>query len=1398
MSVNSSNDAPRVTASSVSPEELALAALAFCGSQEGSLATMTRHLAWLPPDSLDLDMSDPEQCHFGDYQLVEKLGEGGMGVVYRAQQLGLDREVAIKLLTAGPWAAPDFVKRFRDEAQSAARMQHPNIVPIYEIGVHEELVFYSMRLVRGPSLGQLLSAHGPLDARQAAMNLRTLAEAVQYAHQLSVLHLDLKPDNVLIDERGWPHVADFGLARRLDHTLSAESNEISGTPSYMAPEQATAGKHLLTPATDIYGLGAIFYEMLTGIPPFRDASLLETLKQVREKMPRALRDILAGIPRDLEAICLKCLAKKADERYASARDLAEDLTRFLDRRPVQARPLSPPARLWHAARRDPWLATAMTAALVALIAGLIASTVQWRRAEGSASAARSTLWQARRDSARTAFESGDWLNGLPELAASVAEEERAGVDASFDRLRLGVALGNSPRLVDQMPFGDDGASFAFSPDGMLLAAGGAHLLATYETVTGAQRWRTNSHVDWVRFETDGQAVQAAAFSKDWTTLTRRFREIDGQELPPTSMFENPEYVAYSKDGRYALLGSSTQGFDPRRMQVWQTNPWLPVSAPRLLPAGYSGLSDDGSQLYLRHLARRVDVLDRTTLTARLKITAPAKSDFQNFAFSPDSRLLAAGYNNGRIELLDLASGKLHELPRSFTNRVDVAGFSDDSAWVAAGSRDGDIKIWETATGRSVVTPLRGITEVTDLTLDRHAHLLANNAGGFRLWSLPPVASEFAQPALLGPRLAINQRSETGTMDARHGWIATQSDGDTDTRLWRLPQSTLRHAHAAPLHVPDLDFDGSHLVAVDRSRVTVVDAWSERPSSPTMEHPQPVSFAALSADGATLVTISGRELFAWDWRTHKPRFDAIAFANSPQRMAINPGATSVLVVYTEYRNERFAEIAQVFGLADGKAVAPAVALPGPLRGVRFSVDGSRILYWRGNEIVVCDALTLMPAHEPFRLAGVANIVLDARLDATGSLFATVRDTEHEDQFALWRLDSAGNVLSKTIFPIPGVPLFVSAVTRDGARMATALGLGTYVLRQGEKPQRLPLATGILPGDEAAAFSPDGRLLAIAIKSGVQVFNAANDEPLAPPLRIALEMHDEIVQLAFAADGQSLLARTAFGRWLVWRVAPDLRPAEEIMRELDIVAHANGGATRSLDASTRTWLRSHDPGPPPAVDDVDVPDPNLSSPLRDPGTPAELLDLSRYYSSISSGDFRLDEMFDLHQMPSGVQRLLGVDFDIRGLVQFPNYTMVAMDFPQRVDSISVPEEVAALDLLVGGYFPAAAGEASAEVTLQYRDGGTLQLPLRYRSPTIGEDLPVEHPHIGEPVSERIAATAWLGAGVFTERWGEPPQRLYMEHLINPQPSRKLKSFSLAANRSLFLVAATVERPVAHSKP
>ena len=352
----------------------ALAAFAF--GSHSRVADTSRPLAWLSPDEMAIDLSDPVQRRFGDYELIEKVGQGGMGVVYRARQHGLERDVALKLLAAGPWASAEFVERFRREAKSAARMQHPNIVEIYEFGHRDGLNYFSMRLIDGQSLGQKLAVDGPMAPKDAAKLLRILAEAMDYAHRLGVLHLDLKPTNVLLTKAGQPLIADFGLARRIDAGHEG-GGEISGTPSYMAPEQAQLESYPLTASTDIYGLGAILYECLTGRPPFVGGTAQNTLERVITDAPLAPRQISKAIPADLEAICLKCLAKDPKQRYATARDLAEDFGGFLANRPVSARVPD----LWERTQRW-WAQHRIGVAMFALLlAGIVGTTKEMLKAE---------------------------------------------------------------------------------------------------------------------------------------------------------------------------------------------------------------------------------------------------------------------------------------------------------------------------------------------------------------------------------------------------------------------------------------------------------------------------------------------------------------------------------------------------------------------------------------------------------------------------------------------------------------------------------------------------------------------------------------------------------------------------------------------------------------------------------------------------------------------------------------------------------------------------------------------------------------------------------------------------------------------------------------------------------
>jgi serine/threonine-protein kinase len=274
---------------------------------------------------------------FGDYELLEECGRGGMGIVYKARQRSLKRTVAVKMILRGDFASEGDLTRFRVEAEAAGRLDHPNIVRIYEVGQWQGQAYFSMQYIEGTTLARL-SAQGPLPPREAAGYLEPICRAVHHAHEHGILHRDLKPSNVLLDRQGQPHVSDFGLAKRVDGGASlTRTGAVLGTPSYMAPEQAAGSRGVVRPATDVYSLGSILYELITGRPPFQAATAMDTILLVLEQEPVPPRLLNKKVDRDLEMICLKCLQKPPDLRYTTAAELADDLAAFVKGERIAAR-----------------------------------------------------------------------------------------------------------------------------------------------------------------------------------------------------------------------------------------------------------------------------------------------------------------------------------------------------------------------------------------------------------------------------------------------------------------------------------------------------------------------------------------------------------------------------------------------------------------------------------------------------------------------------------------------------------------------------------------------------------------------------------------------------------------------------------------------------------------------------------------------------------------------------------------------------------------------------------------------------------------------------------------------------------------------------------------------------
>jgi WD40 repeat protein len=710
---------------------------------------------------------------FGDYELLEEIARGGMGIVYKARQKSLERFVAIKMLLFGTHSTADLILRFRGEAVLAGGLHHSNIVPIHEVGIHDGQHFIAMDYVDGPNLSAYLRTE-PILIRDAVVQLEKIARAVHYAHENNVLHRDLKPSNVLLGSDGEPHVTDFGLARRIDGESSITiSGQVLGSPNYMPPEQAAPRQGKVSRRSDVYGLGAILYHCLTGRPPFQAETLQATLHLVLTADPVSPRLLNPSVSRDLETICLKCLEKEPSRRYETAQALAEELQRFLNHCPIHARPITRVEKLTRWCRRNPPLATALAAAAVFFFTGFAVSVFLGKRAEREANAVRRYVYVADMNLAQQALQRNNfayareklighlpkpgwpdlrgwewrylwksceseqlqaWSAGAPVYALAVSPN---GLIAAGTSRQDGETLLLEPdryRLVTNFLVGSSCKALAFSKDGAVLAmAKGGGVLLTHSNFWDTEELPSKrpGNVVGLSFLADGRRLLGAS-----TAGLKAWDIVSGEEIePPVSFTNECHRFDVSPDGRW--LAVSTRS----RLYAWNlTNRRLVLSRPMgpaqiesqaLSSNGLLAACDRDGYVRVWDLNTLRGLVDATNCLAELN-THSAGPNYCA-AFSRDGSLLAVAGSDQLIRIY--ATGDWQESVSFKGHQSEILALaftSDDTRLVSAGT-DGFIRVWNPQL-RLLTRSLPGTWFPLGFTPDsRHAITLTTNRT-LQLWN----------------------------------------------------------------------------------------------------------------------------------------------------------------------------------------------------------------------------------------------------------------------------------------------------------------------------------------------------------------------------------------------------------------------------------------------------------------------------------------------------------------------------------------------------------------------------------------------------------------------------------------------------------------------------------------
>jgi WD40 repeat protein/tRNA A-37 threonylcarbamoyl transferase component Bud32 len=1036
-----------------------------------------------------------------------------MGVVYEARHRELNRRAAIKMLRGEALADPEYRERFRAEAEAIARLQHPNVIQVFEVGTAAEPgdrlpgPFLALEFVDGGSLAQ--HTYSPQPPAHAARTVETLARAVHAAHALGVVHRDLKPANVLLTRDGTPKIADFGIAKRIDAELDAagrgltRDGTVMGTPEYMAPEQLHG--QTAHPAVDIYALGVILYELLTGRVPFRGATFADTMLLTTYQEPVPPRHLQPAVPRDLETICLKCLEKDPARRYATAADLADDLTAFREGRPIRARPLGAAGRAARWARRNPAVAALSALVLAVGLAGVSGVVWKWAEAQANADQARENEAEAKRNADR-AEEAADEAHR--NAGKERYERYRMSVFAASSALRLHdsvsarQALDAAPpvhrdwvwhqlraqldRSSEVIAAGGRIEDFAVTPDGrrVLLASRPRDDVRVWDLTTRTEfrppeRLARGHHVD---LSPDGNTVAHMPDPKEVRLYAVHPWRLLGVIREPAAI----RTPTFSADGtRFVTVA------DDGHLREWDVATGAPRRAVRLSePAGGMRLSPDLRYVVTAHPGRSPVLCD--THTGRELARLDGHVNPRAFFFSPagDRLLSAEEYPSNTLRLWAVPSGRLLATLNGHENYINDARFSPDGKALVTGGYDRTVRVWDlsrvdggAATARWVgKAHTNWISQVT-FSPDGRRVVSASADRTLRYWD-----------AATGEVRAVLQGHEGWALVGVYtdgGKTILSVSGDGTMRVW--PVTDLESDYALRGHtnfVYGVSFspDGRRVASAawdGTARVWDADARAEvlrlDHAGPT-DLSQIVTSVAYHRSGGRLATLCRDDLVRlWDAETGKElhRWPTAANCWADSRLAFSPTADLLAAGGRDGRT-------RLWDAASRRGVGVLDSNTGvALRDVAFSPDGARLAVSGELSDLVIRVWDVASQKPTRALTGHTGTVYALAWNKAGTLLAS---GSLDDTVRLWD--------ATTLEPV-GEPL------KQGANVF------------------------------AVAFSPDSNLLAVGCADNlIRVWNVETRQILAE-----LSGHKNYVHaLAFSPDGTRLVSGSGDHTLRVWDTVP----------------------------------------------------------------------------------------------------------------------------------------------------------------------------------------------------------------------------------------------------------------------